>query len=73
MQYAKKYNRYVYNTCLISLLAVASNVISKLNRSDLQEITGAQLTSIQQDDSVALIHLYNEDSKSSLVRCFTAI
>jgi hypothetical protein len=35
--------------------------------SELQEITGAQLTSIQQDDSVAFIHLYNDDSKSSLV------
>lgn len=73
MQYTRKYNRYVYNTFLISLLPVGSNLISKLNRSDLQEITGAQLTSIQQDDSVALIHLYNEDSKSSLVRCLTAI
>ncbi|KAI8584780.1 hypothetical protein K450DRAFT_217988 [Umbelopsis ramanniana AG] len=39
---------------------------TKKYNSELQEITGAQLTSIQQDDSVAFIHLYNEDSKASL-------
>lgn len=34
---------------------------------ELQEITGAQLTAIQQDNSVALIHLYTPETKSSLV------
>ncbi|KAM3587224.1 hypothetical protein VKS41_002260 [Umbelopsis sp. WA50703] len=34
--------------------------------SELQEITGAQLTAIQQDNSVALIHLYTPETKSSL-------
>ncbi|KAJ2958349.1 hypothetical protein NQZ79_g6090 [Umbelopsis isabellina] len=33
---------------------------------ELQEITGAQLTAIQQDNSVALIHLYTPETKSSL-------